>query len=429
MTKIKSFAAIRPREDLAEKVAALPYDVYSREEAAEVVLDRKLSFLNIDRPETQFSPLQDMYADIVYKKADEMLNKWIDEGILIQDETPSYYVYSLTMNGRTQTGLVALSSVDDYLENIVKKHENTRADKEEDRVNHVNVTSMQTGPIFLAYRDSEDVDALVNGVLLTQPVYDFVAEDGIRHTLYQVPLPEMDAAFTEAFREIPCTYIADGHHRAASAVRVAKMRRAEHPDYTGEEEFNWFLSVIFPMSQLKIFDYNRVVKDLRGLTDAEFLEKVSESYVIERLDLDGDANNGNADPDGGSVEYMRPRRKGETGMYLNGVWYRLTARDSIVNDDPVAGLDVSLLQDHVLGPILGIEDPKTDRRIDFVGGIRGVKELERRADACGGAAFLMYPTSMEELFAVADAGLLMPPKSTWFEPKLRSGLFMHRIER
>ena len=422
MTKIRAFSAIRPCTALAAEVAALPYDVYSREEAAAAVQGHPYSFLNIDRPETQFDPGQDMYAPEVYQKADEMLKEWLDKGILIREEAPAYYIYSQTMGGRMQTGLVALSSVDDYLSDVVKKHENTRADKEEDRMRHVDTTSMQTGPIFLAYRDSYEADHVIDQGLRTVPLYDFESDDGIRHTLYRISDERLIGKLTEAFAEIPCTYIADGHHRAASAVRVAKKRREAHPNYTGEEEFNWFLSVLFPMSQLRIYDYNRVVHDLNGLSREEFLKKLAESYDVTELKLQPGEEE--KDP-----EYMRPYEKGQVGMYLSGVWYRLTAREEILSGDPVKGLDVSMLQDHVLAPLLGILDPKTDRRIDFVGGIRGVQELKKRTDACGGVAFLMYPTSMRELFRVADNGLLMPPKSTWFEPKLRSGLFIHEIER
>lgn len=422
MTKIRAFAAIRPNKEMAAEVAALPYDVYSREEAREAVKGHPFSFLNIDRPETQFPEEQDMYAPEVYEKADEMLKDWLKEGVLIREKEASFYVYAQTMGGRTQTGLVALSSVDDYLQDVVKKHENTRADKEEDRVRHVDTTSMRTGPIFLAYQDKSEVDEVVGKITCTEPLVDFVSDDGVRHTLYRVSEPEDLKRLTDAFQEIPCTYIADGHHRAASAVRVAKKRREAHPDYTGEEEFNYFLSVLFPMSQLRIFDYNRVVRDLNGLTKEEFLEKVKASFTVEAITEE--TKQTEKDP-----EIMRPTEKGMVGMYLAGKWYRLTAKKEILSSDPVKGLDVSLLQDHLLAPVLGILDPKTDARIDFVGGIRGIRELEKRADLSGGVAFLMMPTSMAELFRVADSGLLMPPKSTWFEPKLRSGLFMHEIER
>ncbi|MBO7364339.1 MAG: DUF1015 domain-containing protein [Lachnospiraceae bacterium] len=417
MAEIRPFRALRPEEHLIAEVAALPYDVYSREEAVKAVAGRPLSFLNIDRPETQFGPGHDMYADDVYRKADEMMRDFEARGIFVQEETPCYYIYALTMDGRTQHGLVACSAVDDYLGQVILRHENTRADKELDRIRHVDTVSAQTGPIFLAYRDREAMTALTKEITAETPLYDFTSEDGIRHAVWRVADPERVRAITEIFSEIPHTYIADGHHRAASAVRVALKRRAEHPDYTGAEEFNAFLSVLFPASELKILDYNRVVKDLNGLSEGAFLARLKACFTVSELEAG-----------------IRPvlTRKGEFGLFLGGEtphWYHLAAKPEVLNDDPVEGLDVSLLQNLVLGPVLGIRDPRTDRRIDFIGGIRGLAELERRVAGGMALAFAMYPTSMEELFAVADAGLLMPPKSTWFEPKLRSGLLMHKIER
>ncbi len=413
MADIRPFCAIRPSKDKAVLIAALPYDVYNREEAREVVKDNKDSFLNIDRPETQFEPGHDMYAPEVYAKADEMLREMIADGRFIRDDAPCYYLYSLTMDGRTQTGIVAASSVDDYDNGVIKKHENTRAEKEADRIRHVDTTSCQTGPIFLAYRRNTALSEITKKVAATEPVYDFTSEDGITHTVHVISDESDVAAIKTAFDGISQIYIADGHHRAASAVKVSKLRREANPGYTGNEEFNFFLSVLFPDDELKIFDYNRVVKDLNGLSSAEFIAKIGDVVEVGQA----------------TTEQVRPASKGEFSMYIDGKWYLCKVNPKDIPTDPVEALDVSLLQNLVLNPILGIADPKTDNRIDFVGGIRGLKELERRCSLDCKVAFAMYPTSISELFDVADAGLLMPPKSTWFEPKLRSGLFIHEIER
>jgi uncharacterized protein (DUF1015 family) len=396
--------------ELAVQVAALPYDVYSREEAWEKVQGNPLSFLNIDRAETQFGSEVDTYADCVYEKARELLDGQIADGTYETEENACYYLYELVMNGRSQTGIVGCCSIDDYANNVIKKHENTRADKEKDRIRHVDTCSAQTGPIFLAYRRHEELSRLISEVKTTAPLYDFTADDGIIHRAWRISEVDRQAVIGQAFAGMDALYIADGHHRAASAVRVGQMRRAANPGYTGEEEFNYFLSVIFAEDELMIMDYNRVVADLNGFTEAEFMDKVSEVFDIAL-----------------ETETVHPAVKGQVGMYLGGKWYRLSAKASICSEDAVKGLDVSLLQDYVLMPVLGIMDPKIDKRIDFVGGIRGLSELERRVDEGMAVAFSMYPTSIGELFAVADAGLLMPPKSTWFEPKLRSGLFIHRI--
>ena len=415
MAMIRPFSAIRPALDWAEDVAALPYDVYSRKEAWDEALRHPNSFLNIDRPETQFKEDHDMYAADVYEKASDMLEEWIQSGILVREEKPCYYIYAQTMDGRTQAGLAACSSVDDYLNGVIRKHENTREEKELDRIRHVDVTSMQTGPVFLAYRHDARMDALTKEIMETAPLYDFTAEDGIRHTLWRVEDEALIEEISWIFSGIPNTYIADGHHRAASAVKVALKRRKEHPDYDGTQEFNYFLSVLFPEDQLKIFDYNRVMKDLNGLTEEAFLSRLSECFEVHEVS-------------GAGVPY-RPAKKGEFGLFLGETWYALRVKEALVPADPVGSLDVSILQNLVLGPVLGILDPKTDKRIDFIGGIRGLGELERRVHTDMALAFSMYPTSLSELFAVADAGLLMPPKSTWFEPKLRSGLLIHEFER
>ncbi|MCD7955607.1 MAG: DUF1015 family protein [Lachnospiraceae bacterium] len=413
MAEIVPFYGVLPAPGLASRVAALPYDVYNREEARLCAAKDPLSFLNIDRPETQFDPAQDMYAPEVYQKADEMLRKEIAEGIFTQDPVKNYYLYELTMDGRSQTGLVACASIDDYIHNVIKKHENTRQEKEEDRVRHVDVCSAQTGPIFLAYHRDERVAAVIARTKQEEPIFDFVSEDGIRHRGWRVSETSEILEICEAFSEIERIYIADGHHRAASAVRVGLQRRAEHPDYEGDEEFNYFLCVLFPDDELLIMDYNRVVKDLNGLSVPEFLSKVQDRFELQPCEVK-----------------VKPEKKGEVGMYLDSHWYRLTLKEAYRSADPVMGLDVSALQMHLIAPVLDIQDPKRNRRIDFVGGIRGLSELEHLVDEEGWAvAFAMYPTSIDELFAVADAGLLMPPKSTWFEPKLRSGLFLHLFER
>lgn len=411
MAIVKPFQCVRPDESSAHLVAALPYDVYNRKEACEITAANPKSFLNIDRPETQFSDDVDTYDSRVYEKARELLNAWVSDGTLLKDNREAYYIYELVMNGRSQTGIVACSSIDDYAQGIIKKHENTREEKELDRICHVDRTDAQTGPIFLAYRSKKAINEIVERVTATKPLYDFTAEDGVSHKIWQVSDVETVSEIEQAFQGVPSTYIADGHHRAASAVKVGLKRRDENPGYTGEEPFNFFLSVLFPDEQLMIMPYNRVVKDLNGLSEEEYLKQVEEAFVVEAVGDDA----------------YSPDTKGSFGMYLNKKWYRLTIKDSFVSKDPVKGLDVSLLQDHLLNPVLGVKDPRIDKRIDFIGGIRGLKELEKRCGEDMTVAFSMYPTSIEELFQVADAGLLMPPKSTWFEPKLRSGLFIHPL--
>jgi len=413
MAVIRPFRAVRPAAEKVERVAALPYDVYNRKEAREVVEANPESFLAIDRAETQFPADADMYAPEVYEKAASMIREWKEKGIFVKEESPCCYVWELTMDGRAQTGLVACSAVDDYLNNVVKKHENTRKDKELDRTRHVDITSAQTGPIFLAYRAKEEIREMIREVKSQKPLYDYTAEDGIGHRAWRIDEADEIRKFTGAFGKLDHTYIADGHHRAASAVSVSLMRREEHPDYTGEEEFNYFLSVLFPDDELKIMDYNRVLKDLNGNTKEEILQKLADVFSVEEA----------------TQAPYQPAKKGEMGLYLDGRWYRLTVKAERVQNDPVGNLDVQYLQREALEPIWGILDPKTDSRIDFVGGIRGLSELEKRCSEDCKAAFAMYPTSIGELFAVADADLLMPPKSTWFEPKLRSGLFIHEIEK
>lgn len=413
MAEIRPFRCIRPSKEAASAVAALPYDVYDRKEAKEIVKKNPLSFLAVDRAETQFEDGKNPYAPEVYEQAARTLKRWQQEGILTEDESPFYYLYELVMEGRAQTGIVACASVDDYSSGVIARHENTREEKEQDRIRHVDVTNAHTGPIFLAYRSQEELNSLVALEKKKTPLYDFISEDGICHRVWKIEDPQKAEEIHRIFSGIPRVYIADGHHRAASAVKVAAMRREANPSWTGDEEFNYFLSVLFPDDQLMIMPYNRVVQDLNGLSREEFLKKTERYFVVTEK----------------GRKAFSPEQKGQVGMYLDGSWYQLDARPEICTDDPVKGLDVSILQDRILGPLLGIGDPRTDSRIRFVGGIRGLSELERLVDSGAAVAFSMYPTSIRELFEVADAGLLMPPKSTWFEPKLRSGLFIHAIEK
>lgn len=424
---VKPFAAVRPTASVADQVAALPYDVYDRAEAVAAVDGEPLSFLNIDRPETQFSADVDMYAPEVYAKARELFDARRADGTFVTEPAPCFYLYELTMNERSQTGVVACCAIDDYLENVIKKHENTLEKKELDRIRHIDALDAQTGPIFLTYRDSDAIDILVAAVKKTAPLYDFVGKDGVTHRVWRMAAASEETACSQAyaglvaaFAKVPCAYIADGHHRAASAVKVGLARREANPGYDGTEEFNYFMSVLFPASQLSILAYNRVVRDLNGLTKDEFLNALA-------------GENGPFEIIHKQESQLEPIDKGAVGMYLDREWYGLGVKPEFESSDPVEGLDVSILQEKVLAPILGIGDPRTDGRIEFVGGIRGLRELERkvnRIDARGdglAVAFAMFPTSIDELLNVADAGRLMPPKSTWFEPKLRSGLFAHLI--
>jgi len=412
LATIKPFDTVRPREDVVSRVAALPYDVYNREEALEEVLKEPLSFLKVDRAETQFAKDCNPYEAKVYEKARDILQNMMKEGLLIKEGKNCYYVYELTMKGRSQTGLVGCAAIEDYRNNVIKKHEKTREDKEIDRINHVDVCNAQTGPIFLAYRSQKLINDVVDVIKKETPLYNFVASDGVKHTVWKIDNRSDIEAISRAFERVERLYIADGHHRAASAVKVGLKRREGNPGYTGEEEFNFFLSVLFPHDQLMILDYNRVVKDLNGLNKDEFLNEVAKAFSVEEM----------------GIEPYRPAEKATFGMYLDGAWYKLTAKSELRSGDPVEGLDVSMLQKHLFTTILNIKDIRTDKRIDFVGGIRGLKELEKRANDDMRVAFSMYPTSINELFEVSDADKLMPPKSTWFEPKLRSGLFIHELK-
>ncbi len=411
MAKIRPFRAVRPAAHLADKVAALPYDVMNSAEAREMVGDNPYSFLHVDKAEIDLPEGTGLYDDIVYETAAARLQQMIADGTFIREDKPCYYVYRQIMDGRAQTGLVGCASIDDYFNNTIKKHELTRADKEDDRCRHVDACNANTGPIFLAYRDRPAIDRLIARIMEQDPVYDFTS-GGVQQTVWIIDGEEDQRLLTEEIAAAGYLYIADGHHRTASAARVGKMRRQEHPDYNGAEEFNYFLAVMFPDEQLYIMDYNRVVKDLNGNSKEQFLAKIGEKFTVELHD--GQA---------------RPEQRHNFGMYLEGRWYLLTAKEGTFDEtDPVGALDVSILQNNLLHPVLGIGDPRTDKRIDFVGGIRGLSELERRVDGGWAVAFAMYPTSVSELMAIADAGLIMPPKSTWFEPKLLSGLFIHELD-
>lgn len=414
--KALPFPCIRPVPERAAEVASLPYDVFDRAEAAAYVAERPLSFLNIDRPETQFSPDQDMYAPEVYTRGADLLRERVEDGTFIEDRNLAYYIYELSWKGRTQTGIVCVCSVDDYEQGVIKRHELTREDKERDRIEHVSALGCQTGPIFLAYRDQPVLDMIVGAAKASTPLYSFTDDEGVHQTIWEVVRRDAVDALHAMLGQVPCAYIADGHHRAASAVEVARRFRAKAQSegtYTGKEPFNYILSVLFPASQLAILPYNRVVADRNGRTVGELLDELADAGFD--IEPSGD------DP--------APVERGSFAMFTGGSWYHM--RDARIDDeadDPVEALDATRLQRRVLGPILGIDDPRTDPRITFVGGVRGAGELAERAGD-GGVAFALHATGIDQLLAVADAGLLMPPKSTWFEPKLRSGLFIHRIAR
>lgn len=414
MSVIKPFRAVRPAQEFVEDIAALPYDVYSSKEARVVVKASPKSFLKIDRAETFFDQSVDIHSQQVYEKARDVLYQMLSAGEFVQESKPVLYLYELTMNGRSQIGVVTCASVDEYLNGTIKEHEKTRADKELDRINHVDYCDANTGPIFLTYKSKETINTVIEKCRREiSPLFDFVSDDKVGHRVWCIEDQENIDALICGFAQVEAMYIADGHHRAASAVKVAMKRRESNPDYTGQEEFNYFLSVAFSDEQLLIMDYNRAVVDLNGLSVEEFLEKIKNRFdILEK----GDSP-------------IKPREKATYGMFLDSHWYLLKAKANTYDPkDPVESLDVSILQANLLTPILGVGDPRVDRRIDFIGGIRGLKELERRVGLDMKVAFAMYPTAIEELIAIADAGKLMPPKSTWFEPKLRSGLFIHLLK-
>ena len=411
MSVFKPFRAVRPVPAHAAEVAALPYDVMTSEEARERAKDNPLSFLHVDKAEIDLPVGTDLYSDPVYETAAKNLRALSESGVCRQDETPMFYVYRQTWRGRSQTGVVGCAGVDDYLNGVIRRHELTRAEKEADRIRHVDTCGANTGPIFLAYRPSGAVKAVLDRVTAGEPVYDFVSEGEVRNEVWLIPGPADISALETAFAAIPALYIADGHHRCASAVRVAEKRRAENPGYTGKEEFNFFLAVCFSADELRILDYNRVLADMNGLTEEALLEKLGECFAVTP-----------------SSVAVAPAKRHEFGFLLRDRWYRLALKEGLSDEsDPVGSLDVSLLQRLAIGPVFGVADPRTDPRIDFVGGIRGLGELEKRCRTDMTAAFSLYPTSLDELMRIADAGEIMPPKSTWFEPKLLSGLFIHKL--
>lgn len=413
MATVRPFCAVRPGAEKAAEVMAPPYDVMDRSEACALAEGRPCSFLHISRSEIDLPEEADPYCRKVYEKARDNLQQFIEDGVLTEDEKPCFYIYRQEMNGRFQTGIAACFSVDEYENNTIKKHELTRFDKELDRINHFDICGADTEPVFLTYRSSGTVNRLIEDYKQNHsPVYDFTAADGVGHTLWVVDEPQIIEELAGAFEKVDSLYIADGHHRSASAYEVGKRYRKENPDFDGSEEFNFFMAVIYPDSELKIFDYNRVVKGLNGYTQEQLLEKIAAAgFAVE---------------DKGTEPY-RPQKTHQCALYLGGRWYSMTADPSIIPEDVIGSLDVSILQNRVLGPVLGIEDPRSDDRIDFVGGIRGLKELVRRAESDMDLAFAMYPVTMEELMHIADCGEIMPPKSTWFEPKPGSGLFLHRL--
>jgi len=414
MPVIKPFKAFRPQPELVTKVASPPYDVLNSEEARQLVKDNPDSFLHVNKAEIDLDSSVNRYDQKVYEKARENLDRLIEKKVYLQDEQEKIYIYRQIMKGRTQTGLVVCVSIEDYLKGKIKKHENTREDKEKDRINHIDFTGANTGPVFLTYKAKDEIKQIVNNWIKEEnPVYDFSSEDGIIHACWVINDKSAIQQLIESFAGIDYLYIADGHHRAAAATKVGLKRREQLKDYTGKEEFNYFLSVLFPDDELYIMDYNRVVADLAENSEEEFIQKISEKFTAEKYS-------------GGGL--YRPEARHTFGMYLDNCWYKLTAKPGTFNeDDVVNSLDVSILQNNLLTPVLRIEDPRTDQRIEFVGGIRGLEELEKRVRAGMKAAFSLYPTSIEELMKVADAEKLMPPKSTWFEPKLRSGIFIHKL--
>lgn len=411
MALYRAFQAFRPEKSKQALIPALPYDVMNSDEAKEMVKDNPYSFLHIDKAEIDLPKGTDIYSDEVYRKAKENLENLEKTGALIQDKKPCFYIYRQIMNGRSQTGIVGCASIDDYMNNVIKKHEHTLAKKEEDHIRHVDTCNANTGPIFLTYRKNDIISNTVNSwASAHESVYDFVA-DGVNQTVWVIDDEDIINTISTEFAKIDALYIADGHHRCASAVKVGQKRRKKKPDYTGDEEFNFFLSVAFPDDELEIMDYNRVVKDLNGMSREEFLSSLSHSFEVEKV----------------KTQY-KPTKRHTFGMLIENDWYKLSAKEQIIDEnDPVKRLDVSILQDNLLSPILDIDDPKTNDRIDFIGGIRGLGELEKRCKEDMKLAFAMYPTSIGDLMSIADANLIMPPKSTWFEPKLLSGIFIHHL--
>jgi uncharacterized protein (DUF1015 family) len=417
MAIIKPFQAVRPDPKLAMYVASLPYDVMNTEEARKMADGNPHSFLHVSRAEIDFPKGTDEHSTKVYEKARDNFYGMMNDGVLFQDAYPFLYIYEQIMGGRRQTGLVACSSVEDYFNNVIKKHELTRLEKEEDRIHHMETLQAHVGPVFLTYPKHISVDEIIDEITEKEdPIYNFLAKDGVKHAVWIVRGDDKIAELVSIFEnEIPFTYIADGHHRTASAAKVGLKMREQNPEHTGKEEYNFFLSVLFPDDQLEIMDYNRLVKDLNGLSEDEFLKRLSAKFTVRGSQS--------------TAEAAKPSKPHDFGMYLKGSWYQLAAKKEIVREDPIGVLDITILQENILSPLLGISDPRTDKRIDFVGGIRGLEELQRRVDSGEMAvAFALFPVSLKQLMDIADSGNIMPPKSTWFEPKLRDGLFSHLFE-
>ena len=411
MAIVRAFKAFRPKAGLESKIAALPYDVMNSEEAREMVRDNEYSFLHVDRAEVNLPKDTNIYDKAVYEKARDILDKMIQDGLYVQDDNPCMYIYRQTMNGNSQTGLVICAAIDDYINDKIKKHEHTRKDKEIDRINHVDYCDANTGPIFLTYRNQTEISKIMDKWIQNEPLYDFISEDGNGHIIWIINNDSDIKKLTTLFKTIDSLYIADGHHRAKSAVEVGLKRRRENPGYTGEEEFNYFLAIVYPDNELEVLDYNRTVKDLNGLNEDEFLSAIEKNFKIKV-----------------SKEAVKPKKKHTFGMYMNNIWYELEAKDGTFNEeDPMERLDVSILQNNLLSPILGIDDPTKSDRIEFIGGIRGIKELEKRANKDMKVSFSMFATTIDDIMSIADSGMIMPPKSTWFEPKPRSGLFIHKL--
>jgi len=413
MAIIKPFKAIRPVKEYAKQVISLPYDVMNRQEAADMAKNNPRSFLRISRSEIDLPDQPDDYHVSVYEKAKENLEMFVSNGTMFREEKPGLYIYRLIKDGRAQTGIVACVSIDEYEQDIIKKHELTRVEKELDRINHFDICNAHTEPVFLTYREDKRISAITEGFAASStPEYEFTLDDGVTHILWHISDEDTINSICKLFKEAPYLYIADGHHRSASSYKVGAKRKQANSEFTGDEEFNFFLAVVFPDSELKIFDYNRVVKDLNGNTAEDFIEKIKKAgFAVEEK----------------GKEIYRPEKKHVLGMFLEGKWYKLTIDESIIPNDAVESLDVSILQNNLLNPILNIDDPRTNKRIEFVGGIRGPLELERRVNSDMKVAFAIYPVSMDDLLKTADQGKIMPPKSTWFEPKLGSGLFVHEF--
>lgn len=414
MSIVKPFKGILPKNEIVEKVASLPYDVMNREEAKQMAGDNELTFLRVVRSEIDVEDSVDIHDESVYQTARKNLDAFIEDGVLVQDDKENFYIYRQIMKGRVQTGIVGCTSIDEYLNDNIKKHEYTRPEKELDRINNFDYCDANTAPIFLTYRKNDDINLIINNwIKFHDPMANFISEDEITHIIWKIDDQGIVSEISELFKKVEYLYIADGHHRSASSVKVGQKRRASNPNYDGSEEFNFFMSVIFPDEDLFIMDYNRAIKDLNGNDKETFMSKVSEKFEINEI----------------GKEKYKPMERSKFGMFIDGCWYELVAKDGIYDkNDPVERLDVSILQNNLLNPILGIDDPRTNTRIDFIGGIRGLDELQQRVEGGMAVAFSMFPTTMDDLISIANAGQVMPPKSTWFEPKLRSGLFVHKLK-